>query len=543
MTKKKKQILIAVGAVVLLLIVVNAVRGNDQAQQEQEPQKVVKQIQVQKVQRQDQIKRSLSASGTVVPKQFTEVHSLTQGTVEFIVPVGETVVRGQSLFSIRDANVENNYFNALQNVRQTESSTAQRVTQAELAVNSAQARFNLAQKNITNTQSQIKQSLSNSKSSAVVTYNSAYTASKQVMDFLSIGKIEELNNYRYRGIVTTEVQMGIDAPQVYNTAAQAFLKVKPSATIDTVEDELQVLHDAMVEVKDIVDHTLIILRTAIPGSNEVVANLESDIATISSYQNSINQLINSVISSSNAIINTQINNDIQLDQAENQLELAEVELNNAKVSLESAKISAELELTASRSQLDNASYSYNNLSLRSPFSGTVLAHNVSIGQQVNVGQGVLEIGDLDIIEIEVQVDTEFSQGLRVGDTVAIAGDATGIITEIEPSANIATGKVGITIQRDNTDKKFVSGQVASVALELTNEVSGAIVIPLKSATVENTGTYVLVVNDGIAEKRAITLGRVFGTQVEVTSGLEEGDQVILVTGVFVTPGDHVEITN
>lgn len=537
-----KKIWIAVVAVVVVGIIAVQAVGNAPAEEVTE-QVLAKKVSVQTITPQDQVVRKLTASGTVVPRQFSVIRSLTPGTIQFMVPVGQEVVVGQSLFNISDANIENNYFNQVQSYRQTEILSDQRVLQAELALNSAEARLRLANRSLENAQAQTEQNTRNTLSSAVVTYRSAMNAIQQTMSFLSGGGIPELNRYRYAGIRTTDFQLALDAPQLYNTAVVTIKDFPISASASNVRELLVDLQDAILSIKSIVDMSVLVVDTAIPTDSTQAASLNADKAVLTSYKTQIDQYTNGVINTLNALESTSLTNQVSLDQAQNSLELAQTDYENAQISLASARDSAEKELSITQNQLDTAAYNFANLSLNSPFTGTVLKRLVDIGEQISAGQPLLELGNLDVVEITVSIDADFAQSLTVGQTVVIESEYQGIITEIEPAGDIQSGKVGVTVQADNNEVGLVAGEIADVTFNLVYEEENLIIVPLKSVTIEGTGSTVLVVSEGIAQKQSVELGAVFGSFVSVTYGLEPGDQVILIDGTFVTEGDEVEIVS
>lgn len=522
----------------LVLVVMSAtiVAGCTPKKEETKEEKAKKQVTTQIIERQDEVVSTLTASGVIVPKQYSAVRSLVQGTLEYVSPVGTQVSIGTPLFRIRDEAIENAHFNALQNLQQTNILTEERISQSQLNLNSAEARHALAEKNLETTTNQAAQTLVNAQNSAVVSYNSAYNTLSQFFNFISVGSVSNLD-YKYENVSTTNIELKEKATLQYDAAAKKFLKLVPTASRENLDQMLTQINDAIDSAKLISDSTVILLQNTLGG----VSNLSSDQTVLTSYQTQINGHISAIINSQNALRNTLINNGLITDQSKNQLELAKIELNNAMISLDNAKNSADLERTISKSQFDNASYSYNNLSLASPFSGTVMSNNLEAGQQVSTGQQILELGNLDIVEIDVEIDTEFAKGLKQGDAVKINEVYEGIISEIEPTGNISSGKVGVKIQTDNTQGFLVAGEIAEITFSLVFKQDGLVIIPIKTATIESTDTYVYVVNDGKAQKRSVTLGQIFGNQVSVTSGLEAEDEVILKNGVFISEGDEVEV--
>lgn len=499
---------------------------------------IKKQISVQDIAKQDEVTSTLSASGTVIPRQYTVIRSLVQGTLEFVHPAGTQISAGQPLFNIRDDNVENSYFNALQNLQQTNLIADERVSQSRLALNSAEARANLAHNSYNNTVAQSIQLLANSQDSAIVSFNSAHNTLNQFYTAVSNGATASLE-YKYRNVVSTNTAVLEQAKLQHLISAQNFLNL--SSTVDqiTLDSQLDNLSDVLSQTKQLSDITVILLQNTLGG----IDNLASEKTSMANFQTLINTHTATILNSQNTLRNRIITNSLSVDQAQNQLELAEIELINAQISLSNAENSAALEKVIIKNQVDNAAYHFGNLSLVSPFTGTVLSTFVEAGQQVSVGQELLEVGNIDIVEIEVEVDTEFGAGLKQGDKVSINGIYQGFISEVEPVGSLASGKIGVTVQSENIEGFLVSGQIAEVEFNLTFEQPDLIIIPIKSATIEPASTYVFIVEDGKATKRNITLGRVFGSQVSVTAGLVEGDRLIIKNGVFISEGNEVEVVN
>ena len=525
--------LVAVSALLLPAILVGCQpkTANDPADA-----KTKKQVTIQTIQRQAEVSAQLAASGTLVPKQHSVVRSLTPGTVEFLAEVGSPVAAGQPLFSIHDTNIENAYLTSSQNFQQTAAITDQRVQQAELALGSVQARLKLAEKNLDSTKKSVALSIETAKSTATVSYNSAYAIMSQVLNFLSVGDVTNLM-YRYQSTPVSNIYVRADADKNYSLAAEQFLTLPIELDSDNLVDQLNRAHAALLKTKLTTDLTLIIMQ-----GNENFANglYTNDQLILSGYQAQINQNISSVITSISALQNAQTTGNLTIEQVQNQFELAQIEAHNAEVSFKSAQDGATLEQTISQSQLNNAAYNYSNLTLASPFTGTILSHFVKVGEQVSPGQQLVELGNLDIIEIEVFVDADFADALSIGDPVTINGTISGFISQLQPGADISSGKLGVTVQADNANASLTAGDTGDVVFTLTYQQPDLIVIPIKAATIEGTDTYVLVAENGVATKRSITLGRVFGNQVSVTNGLTDGDQLIIPNGVFVSVGDEIE---
>ena len=82
-----------------LVIATLALSGCGKKAEETDEPVIKKQVEVQYITKQSEVNSSLSVSGTVTPKQYSVVRSLTPGTIEYLAPVGSQIVVGQPLFS------------------------------------------------------------------------------------------------------------------------------------------------------------------------------------------------------------------------------------------------------------------------------------------------------------------------------------------------------------------------------------------------------------------------------------------------------------
>ncbi|MCB9802395.1 efflux RND transporter periplasmic adaptor subunit [Candidatus Nomurabacteria bacterium] len=519
----------------LLGVVVSGCGAKDATLNDEEI--IKKEVKVQNITKQSEVNTELTLSGTVVPKQYSLVRSLVPGTIEFLAPVGSQVYVGQPLFSIRDNNIENAYFTASQNLEQTKAVTAQRVQQAGLALNSSKARLDLARSQHSNTVAQTEQALRVVEDSARVTYDSVYNGMNQVLLFLNDGSSLENKKYIYREILTAQSQLRIDTKFKFDQAVTRYLALNyPISSESELTTELENIHQVLLLVKAAVDNTVILLQNALPAGQ-----YEADRLVLINYQTAINQNISAVITGINNITNTKISNRLSIDNAQAQVDLATIEYNNADLSLASAQDGATLEINAAQSQLNSAVYAYSNLTLAAPFSGTIMSHFASAGEQASVGQELIELGDLSLVEMKVDVDVTFAKAIKLNDQVLINDQYQGFVTEVEPVGDLASGKISVTVQSQEAAENLVAGSTAEIKFTLIFPVDETVVVPIKSVNIEANGNYVFLVVDNKVERRDVTLGQIFGDKVTVLSGLNENDHLVLLNGVFISVGDEVNV--
>ncbi|MBT4849927.1 HlyD family efflux transporter periplasmic adaptor subunit [Candidatus Parcubacteria bacterium] len=544
MSKKLKSL----SLIVVLFAMVLFTTGCGKQEEEEKPV-IKKQVEVQQIARQNQVTASLLASGTVTPKQYSNIRSLVPGTVEYLSPVGSEIFVGQPLFSIRDEGIESGYFNALQNLEQTRVVTDQRVQQSQLGLNSAQARLDLAESQYNSSVAQTDQAVRVAEDSAIVAYSSAYNTLNQTLNYLTGGSIDDERYlldkegfYAFKDLATTNSQLKSNTMILYPNAVDNFLLLPNTVNTTNLDSALSQMQITVSATKDVVDNTAILLQGAIDGGEFTAVTIESNKLLNSNYQLQINGHVSGVITSINNITNTKISKQLSLNQAQSQLNLAKIDYDNATIGFQNAQDGATLEKNIAQTQFDSVAYSYGNLTLAAPFSGTILSHYTNMGEQVTVGQQLIEIGNLAIVEVKVDVDVDFSEAIKLGDEIMIENKYTGIVSEVEPIGDLNSGKVNVTIQSSEAKENLRAGDIAEVEIKLNYTEVDVIVVPIKSVTIEATGNYVFVIGEnGKVARKNVTLDQVFGDKVSITSGLEENDQLILLNGVFVATGDEVEI--
>ncbi|PIS04718.1 MAG: hypothetical protein COT81_04845 [Candidatus Buchananbacteria bacterium CG10_big_fil_rev_8_21_14_0_10_42_9] len=500
----------------------------------------------------DTITSTLRLSGELKPKQETVIRSLVQGDVLALTPVGTRVNKNDQLFVLSNSTIEtsynaslSDYNSAQQNFEQKKFISQESVVQAELNLNSAEANLNLAQDSLTNTIQSNAQNHEFAVGSAIVGYDSAYNAMQQAIVFL--GGDNENSQFAYKNALNANQQGFINAEIAYLDAKRAYLDLPQFANRDDIENSLKLAKSVMAEVNKAVNLTTTLTNYLIPNSSLSQSSIDSDKSLLATYKA---QLTTAESGINNAVFNlnsTKIKNVSTLRQAETQLQNAEIQYNNALSALESAKRSANLQVSGAQTELNlvssqfaQADYNFDSLSLEAPFSGVVIAHYVEIGDQVSPGNSIVQIGEIDGIEIQVDVDNSDAQSLSLGQLVVIDDDKSGFISEIEPVAANQTGKVKVTIESDNDDHSFAIGRIVTVQIDLARQGEDLIVVPLKSIQIGQNESFVYIVENGKVAKRTVELGEVFGLQVVVKDGLSQGDEFILRNGEFISEGEAVE---
>jgi RND family efflux transporter MFP subunit len=175
--------------------------------------------------------------------------------------------------------------------------------------------------------------------------------------------------------------------------------------------------------------------------------------------------------------------------------------------------------------------------VRSPIAGQVVKRMVSVGEQVDgtAGQPIAEIANLDRVELAANVPAEYLSRIRVGQSAIVATDIEGrtfpgSVLAIAPAVDAATNAGLVRIRITNTDRSLKVGMFAEahIALETHRD---ALVVPPPAVVRTGDGAAVYVVSGDTAQRTAVKAGLEKPDAVEILSGLEDG-QTVLVSSVY-----------
>ena len=216
------------------------------------------------------------------------------------------------------------------------------------------------------------------------------------------------------------------------------------------------------------------------------------------------------------------------------------------------------ELEAAKANWELAKLQLSYCDIRSPIDGTVTQRLdvVKVGNTVTPVGGVIESGesslfvveDLDTLMLRVNVPERELAKLSVGQVAQLTFDAVpnhvfeGRISLISPYVSAETATFTVRIHVTKTDGLLRPGMFARVAIVYERKPD-ALQIP-RTALLDGDGPpKVFVVKDGKALERAVKLGLSNGAWIEVTDGLKDGEQVVVVGQGAVKPGAAVRVVN
>ncbi len=187
--------------------------------------------------------------------------------------------------------------------------------------------------------------------------------------------------------------------------------------------------------------------------------------------------------------------------------------------------------------------------IKAPFDGIITMRNVDHGAFVrSAAEGttvsLLQIAKIDRVRIVMQIAEGDVAYVRPGTAVTVTIGALGgqpisaVITRTAGAVNPQTRTMRAEADLDNADNLLTTGVYAIVAVTLESKEQ-AMMIPSKAIRTAGKDTIVLVVNDGVAHPRPISIGYNDGIWAEVLTGLNGNEAIITATSGAVTAGTAV----
>jgi HlyD family secretion protein len=261
-----------------------------------------------------------------------------------------------------------------------------------------------------------------------------------------------------------------------------------------------------------------------------------------------------------------------------------------------ARSSAYYSVKSAAATVNEAKDNLGRTTIYAPMSGTISLLNVELGERVvgtqqMAGTEILRVANLNNMEVEVDVNENDIVKVQIGDSTLVEVDAylkkefKGVVTEIANSAagaltadQVTNFRVKVRILEESyadllegkpeTYSPFRPGMTATVDI-ITNKINNSIAVPISSIVIKTESQMtkekkendvlgsqdiktedderfecVFINDNGVARLEKVKTGIQDDTNIEIMSGLSEGDEII--TGPYdmvsktLKPGDKIE---
>jgi RND family efflux transporter MFP subunit len=187
-----------------------------------------------------------------------------------------------------------------------------------------------------------------------------------------------------------------------------------------------------------------------------------------------------------------------------------------------------------------------------PFDGVVTRRNIDVGDLVNAGNGgtaqaLFSIAQVDPMRLYIYVPQMYARQIKIGDelTVTLAERAgeqyRGTVARTARAIDSATRTMQVEILIPNPTGALIAGSYVQVTLPI-NVDAHALVVPTNVLLFRPEGTRVALVDGGgRVHLAAVKLGTDFGADVQVLSGLNAADRIVLNPADSLADGDVVTL--
>jgi RND family efflux transporter MFP subunit len=187
-----------------------------------------------------------------------------------------------------------------------------------------------------------------------------------------------------------------------------------------------------------------------------------------------------------------------------------------------------------------------------PFDGIITARNTDVGQLISAGNSgtvktdLFNISQPGKLRVYVNVPEQYSRAAAPGLTADLTlaefpgRQFQGKLVRTSDSINYATRTLIVEIDVDNPTGELLSGAYTQVHLKVPGQTSSYLV-PVSALIFRSHGLQVAVVKNGAALLIPVTPGHDYGERIEIVSGLQVGDTVIVNPPDSLVSGQKVEV--
>ncbi len=205
----------------------------------------------------------------------------------------------------------------------------------------------------------------------------------------------------------------------------------------------------------------------------------------------------------------------------------------------SEEASARARLDQARTRLDQARIELGYATIHAPISGTVTTVATQEGETVAASFAVptfVTIMDLDRLQVETYVDEVDIGKVKTGQDAEITVDAfpnetfEGNVTAVSPEARIHDNVVTyvVLVSLTSANRRLLRPKMTASVTITAGERKGLLLLPVTAVRRDEAGApWVMIRKNGRDERLPVRLGEMFGNDVEVREGVEEGDEVIV----------------
>jgi len=215
---------------------------------------------------------------------------------------------------------------------------------------------------------------------------------------------------------------------------------------------------------------------------------------------------------------------------------AEAQVSSSEAALDAAQQALEMAQATQKQYAALTDYTR----ITAPYSGVVTKRYADTGSLIAAGtsessqaEPMVRLAQISVLRLVLPIPESIAGSIRIGDPIkvhvqALNEDHTGIVARFADSLDPETRTMHTEIDFQNPDGRLIPGMYVEATVPEPGKAN-VLTVPLEAVDIKGNdqGTVLLVGPQNTLEERKVTLGMQGSTRIEVTSGLSEGDEVVV----------------
>ncbi len=214
--------------------------------------------------------------------------------------------------------------------------------------------------------------------------------------------------------------------------------------------------------------------------------------------------------------------------------ISSMQYENTQLALDAA----DTQMKSAKATLDLVDYTVKNAYMKAPFGGIIAAKNMEEGDMINpmmgMGQSLLTLMDLSKVKVKVDVPAEEIEKIQIGQKCQVnissrpGEDFLGEVYSKNLAADPLSKTFKVEIKMENPEMKIKAGVYADISIEYVRKENVSM-LPLTALLAGDRE--VMVNENGVARKRAVTVGLRNHSRFEMIAGVRP-DELVLTEGNY-----------
>lgn len=222
---------------------------------------------------------------------------------------------------------------------------------------------------------------------------------------------------------------------------------------------------------------------------------------------------------------------VALVQAQSQFQTAQQHLTSLQTVGRTEQLkSAQAQMDAAKAHYQSSAAQASYAEVRSPIGGVVSDRPVNIGEMASNGSALISVIDISHVVARANVPVQQAALITAGRPATISGaggELNGKVTVVSPAVDPNTTTVQVWVDAPNPAERLKPGATVQISVD-AGEVPNALVVPVAALLASDEGGEKVMIAgaDSVAHESAVKVGVRSGDDVQILSGVQEGQQVI-----------------